>query len=156
MGGGRRGDQFLPASDELIAKPKWQYTQAITIRAGAEKVWPWLVQMGQGRGGFYSYELLENLIGCKIRNADRIFPEWQNLEVGARVMLHPKVPFPAAIVDAGRAIVLHYDSRSTLTPTPGGKPAEYFESMWLFYISAQRQNSARLMRDSELTMVPGC
>ncbi len=50
--------------DELVPQPKWSYTQAITIRASAEQAWPWLVQMGQGRGGFYSYEWLENLIGC--------------------------------------------------------------------------------------------
>ena len=61
--------------DEIIANPKWQYTQAITIAVPAEKVWPWLVQIGQGRGGFYSYQALENLVGCNIHNADRIILE---------------------------------------------------------------------------------
>jgi hypothetical protein len=51
-------------------------------------VWPWLAQLGQDRGGFYSYEWLENLAGCRMRNADRIHPEWQEREVGETVKLH--------------------------------------------------------------------
>ena len=47
-------------------------THAITIRAPVEEVWPWLAQIGQDRGGFYSYEWLENLAGCEMRNADRV------------------------------------------------------------------------------------
>ena len=48
--------------------------------------------MGQTRGGFYSYAWLENLVGCRMRNADRIHPEWQDLKVGDDVWLHPKAP----------------------------------------------------------------
>jgi len=51
--------------DDLVAYPKGDYTHAITIRASAAEIWPWLVQLGQGRGGFYSYEWLENLVGCQ-------------------------------------------------------------------------------------------
>lgn len=68
--------------DELVPAPEWQWTHAITINAPPEQVWPWIVQMGQGRGGFYSYEALEDLVGCKIHNASRIVPEWQDLKVG--------------------------------------------------------------------------
>jgi hypothetical protein len=68
--------------DELVPHPKWGYAYAITIRASAVDVWPWLVQMGQDRGGMYSYEWLENLVGGDIHNADRIIPELQPLEVG--------------------------------------------------------------------------
>ena len=69
--------QTVPG-DELVPQPKWSYTQAITIRAPAAEVWPWLVQMGQGRGGFYSYESLENLVGCDIHNTDR--PRYVTIE----------------------------------------------------------------------------
>lgn len=131
--------------DDIIANPKWQYTQAITIGVPAEKVWPWLVQMGQGRGGFYSYQALENLVGCNIRNADRIIPEFQCLEVGDNVLLHPKVPYPVALVEPGRAIVLHYDTRTGLTPVPGTRPVDYFESTWLFFLDAGDGNSTRLI-----------
>ena len=55
--------------DDLVPHPKWGWTHAIAIRASAADVWPWLMQMGQGRGGMYSYEWLENLVGGDIHNA---------------------------------------------------------------------------------------
>lgn len=58
------------------------WTRAITIDAPPEQIWPWLVQWGQGRGGWYSYDWLENLLGFDIHSADRILPEYQNLAVG--------------------------------------------------------------------------
>jgi len=62
--------------DELVPEPRIQITHAVTIAAPVERVWPWLAQIGQDRGGFYSYEWLENLAGCEMRNADRVHPEW--------------------------------------------------------------------------------
>ena len=84
-------DMTLPC-DELVEQPKLNATHAITINAPASKIWPWLVQMGQTRGGFYSYDWLENLVGCHMHNADRIHAEWQELQVGDEVWLHPKAP----------------------------------------------------------------
>ena len=93
--------------DELVAHPKLRATHAITINAPAADIWPWLVQMGQDRGGFYSYTWLENLAGCHMRNADEIMPEWQDLKVGDKVWLHPKAPpVEVAAIEPGRAIVL--------------------------------------------------
>ena len=68
--------------DESTSPPVVQVTRAITIAAPPEEVWPWLVQMGADRGGFYSYAWLENLFGLDIHNADRIVDEWQQLAVG--------------------------------------------------------------------------
>ena len=68
--------------DELVAAPVTSATHAITIRAPAGDVWPWLVQLGQNRGGLYSYQWLENLVGCQMRNTDRIIPELQHLQEG--------------------------------------------------------------------------
>ena len=75
--------------DELLPKDGTQILHAVTIDAPVEEVWPWLAQLGQDRGGFYSYEWLENLAGCRMRNADRIHPEWQHRELGETVHLHP-------------------------------------------------------------------
>ena len=47
--------------DELVGNPKLRMTWGITINAPIEDVWPWVVQMGQGRGGFYTYQFLENI-----------------------------------------------------------------------------------------------
>ena len=68
--------------DTLTPPPVDQCTRAITIAAPPEAVWPWLVQMGADRGGFYSYAWMENLFGLRIRNADRIHEEWQQLALG--------------------------------------------------------------------------
>jgi hypothetical protein len=58
-------------------------TRAITIRAPVAAVWPWIVQLGQGRGGFYSYEWLENLFAAGMHNADQITPELQRVSTGS-------------------------------------------------------------------------
>jgi hypothetical protein len=68
--------------DDQATDTTYVTTRAVTIDAAPEAVWPWLVQVGQGRGGLYSYEVLENLVGCDLHNASRIHPEWQKLQVG--------------------------------------------------------------------------
>ena len=69
---------LLLACDELVPDAE-QQTHAVTVDAPPEKVWPWLVQIGQGRAGFYSHDRLERLVGADIRNADKIRPEWRTL-----------------------------------------------------------------------------
>ncbi len=73
--------------DDIVTTPRNVWTRAVTIAAPPAAVWPWLVQMGQGRGGLYSYDWLENLVGCDIHSVDRIIPELQNLAVGDPVRL---------------------------------------------------------------------
>jgi hypothetical protein len=75
--------------DDLVEDAGLETTRAVTIAAPVDEVWPWLAQLGQDRGGFYSYEWLENLAGCRMRNADRVHPEWQERAVGETVLLHP-------------------------------------------------------------------
>jgi hypothetical protein len=69
------GDELLDAAD-IVA------TRAITIEAPPSAIWPWLVQMGPGRAGAYTYDWIENLFGLNMHSSDRIVPEWQHLEVG--------------------------------------------------------------------------
>jgi hypothetical protein len=92
--------------DQLVPRPDIDETRAITIDAPADEVWPWVIQMGQDRAGFYSYATIENLMGCKMKNADRIVPEWQHRAVGDRVPLHPKVSLEVRELIPGRSIVL--------------------------------------------------
>jgi hypothetical protein len=72
----------LPGDELAPADARYRVDHAITINAPASAVWPWLVQLGQDRGGFYSYDWLERLVGDRIENADRIHPEWQRIERG--------------------------------------------------------------------------
>ena len=93
--------------DDLIPDPRYETTHAVTINAPADAVWPWLVQIGQERGGFYSYEWLENLLRLDIHNADRIIPEFQHLEVGDTMSLAPDnaAPLTVAVLEPSRALV---------------------------------------------------
>lgn len=75
--------------DELLAQPDILATRAITIDAPASDVFPWLVQMGSGRGGVYTYDWIENLLGLDMHSVDRIVPELQQLKVGD-VLRSPK------------------------------------------------------------------
>jgi hypothetical protein len=67
------------------AAPSAYFTRAITIDAPPSAVWPWLLQIGQDRAGFYSNDWLENLAGADIHNADGLRPEWEVGAVGDRV-----------------------------------------------------------------------
>jgi hypothetical protein len=69
------GDQLLDPADVVA-------TRAITIDAPPSAVWPWLIQMGPGRAGAYTYDWIENLFGLHMHSADRIHPEWQDLKLG--------------------------------------------------------------------------
>ncbi len=97
---------------EFIKNPRYHTTRAITIDAPASEVWPWLVQMGQGRGGFYSYDWLENLVGLAIHSADAIIPELQDLKVGDQVRLAPvdsrgtAFAMDVAVLEPERSLVL--------------------------------------------------
>jgi hypothetical protein len=92
--------------DEYLPKDGTQILHAVTIEAPVEEVWPWLAQVGQDRGGFYSYEWLENLAGCQMKNADRIHPEWQHRELGETVHLHPAGGLKVSVFEPGRALGL--------------------------------------------------
>ncbi|MGV3720137.1 MAG: hypothetical protein ACO1SX_04430 [Actinomycetota bacterium] len=97
----------FPGEDPESPRSSVSATHAITIEAPVAEVWSWLVQIGQDRGGFYSYSWVENLMGCQLRNADRIVPEWQSLKVGDSVRLHPQAPpLPVTYLEPGRALVL--------------------------------------------------
>jgi hypothetical protein len=78
------GDDIVP---DAVAS-----TRAITIDVPASGVWPWLVQMGQDRAGFYSYDLIERLVGAGIHNSNRIVPEWQRLQPGDLMRTYRHIP----------------------------------------------------------------
>jgi hypothetical protein len=78
--------------DELLAKPDIVTTRAITIDAPPSAIWPWLLQMGSGRGGVYTYDWIENLFGLGMHSADVILPQFQGLKQGDELPLGPGRP----------------------------------------------------------------
>lgn len=103
--------------DELLVAPALSTTRAVTIDVPPADVWPWLVQMGQQRGGFYSYDWLESAFGLDFLNADRIVPAWQHLTVGDQLRAAPATAGPAA----GFTVVAIDPERSLVTAV--GDPA---------------------------------
>ena len=81
-------------------------TRAVTVHAPADEVWRWLVQIGQDRGGFYSYDWLENLAGCELRSAEEIHEEWQHPVAGDELRLLPGLATRFTEVDPPRALVI--------------------------------------------------
>jgi hypothetical protein len=135
--GGEERDMTLPG-DELVARADLTATRAITIHADPNAVWPWLAQLGQGRGGFYSYDVLENLLGCDIHSAERVVPEWQSVAVGADVKLHPELALTAALVQPGRALILRGAVPVGRTPAP-------YDFTWAFVLHGKPGGPTRLI-----------
>jgi hypothetical protein len=135
--------------DELVPRPKTAATHAVTIAAPPDRVWPWVVQLGQDRAGFYSYTRLENLFGCRMRNTYRIVPEWQRLAAGDGVRFHPKMPrVPVADLEQGRFLVLG----GLLDPTTGravepaaADPAACQATSWAFVLREAGDGRTRLV-----------
>lgn len=149
---------FWPG-DDLIPRPQISAIHAVTIQAPPDRVWPWLVQIGQGRGGFYSYEQIENAMGLNMANADRILPEWQNLQVGDIVPLAPDgaMDVPVVILQPQRALVLHADSRLPSQSGKGGPPlppGQFLAVSWGFYLAEQTGGATRLVERFRLDYTP--
>ncbi len=133
----QESDGSLPG-DDLIANPDLTATRAITVHTSAEQVWPWIAQLGQGRGGFYSYDVLENLVGCDIHSADQIVPEWQDITVGDQVKLHPEVGLAVAALERGRSLVLRGG-------VPIGNTSPPYDFTWAFVLQEQPDGTTRLL-----------
>jgi hypothetical protein len=102
------------------AAPSAYFTRAITIDAPPSAVWPWLVQIGQDRAGFYSNTWLENLTGADIHNADEIRPEWQQRRVGDRVPLaRPDVARALGVGEAAQVRIVALEPGRMIANIPG-------------------------------------
>ena len=96
--------------DDLLAGPDIVSTRAVWIDAPAGEIWPWLVQMGPGRGGAYTYDWIENLFGLGMHSADRILPQFQDLKVGDAQRLGKRGPvLRVSVLEPERALVMRSD-----------------------------------------------
>jgi hypothetical protein len=128
--------------DALVKNPAVQTTEAISINASAQTVWPWLVQIGQDRGGLYSFEALENLVGLRFHNADRLHPEWQQLNVGDVVRLAPKGWLGLRNGVALRVVEVVPTEQIVLRASPPELP---WEAVWSFHVLPHWEDRARLV-----------
>jgi hypothetical protein len=119
------------AGDDIIGTPRADLTYAITIDAPPRDVWPWLVQMGCQRAGWYSWDVLDN---AGARSADRIIPELQHIAVGDVLPYKPtgSEGFKVLRVEPERALIL-----GSTTPT--------FEGTWAFVLEPIGETQTRLV-----------
>jgi hypothetical protein len=133
--------------DELVPGPTSASTMAVTIDAPPSEVWPWLVQMGCDRAGFYSWDRLDN--GGR-PSATEIHPEWQDVEAGARVQCTPdgRYWFDVERLQPERALVLRssIDVRTRRPFDPGGKRPRFFvDGIWAFVLDELPDRKTRLV-----------
>ena len=140
--------------DDLVPDPKCGYTQAITIKAPVSEVWPWLVQIGYKRAGWYSHDFLHRLVGIagcvddERRSAKRIIPELQDLKVGDVVEIAPGMGYVVAGLKPEQALILHmrvdsgkWQSLASSDPLP----EKYLSSSWVWSLEETDEGTSRLI-----------
>jgi hypothetical protein len=124
--------------DELVPNPRLRTDRAIGIDAPPAVVWPWLVQIGMGRGGWYSYDnFLQVGSSAPTQSATGIVPELQQLEEGDTIDLIDRIVFRVATLDPGRALVLYSDQRN--------QPTQPFTKAWSFVLTPEGPGGTRLL-----------
>ncbi len=146
-------ERSLPG-DDLVRNAKMEATHAITINRPADQVWPWLIQIGHQRAGWYSYDWLHRLMGIagslehERRSAEHVLPQLQDLQVGDVVEIAPDMGYDVVQIDPGRALVLHIAVETeTFEPfDPAGEPPDtYFTSSWTWFLEERGENATRLI-----------
>jgi proline iminopeptidase len=131
---------------ELVPEGARGGTMATTIDAPPAAVWPWLVQMGCDRAGWFSWDRLDN---GGVPSADRIHPEWQQIAVGQHMISSPsgKTWFQVAAVEPERFLALRasYDLRGRPFDPAGPRPSGYSDSVWCFLLEETAEHRTRLI-----------
>jgi proline iminopeptidase len=145
------------AGDKLVPQPKSVITCAVTIATPAARVWPWLAQLGCRRGGWYSFDLLDN--GGQ-PSADRILSEHQRLAVGDKVLLTPdgKLGYPVIALEAKKSLVLGgtLNTRTGEGVAPGAPlPPAYYSGINVFVLKPAGNGRTRLIFRQRLGWNPG-
>jgi hypothetical protein len=150
-------DRALPG-DDIVPRPRLNATHAVTIQAPAGMIWPWLVQIGQGRGGFYTYDWLENLFGLNIHSANSVLPYLQQLTPGDIIPLEPGgTGIPVAELVPQQALVLggrmDHDSPG-FYPPEALPPGSYMAASWTFYLHPVDAHTTRLIERMRMDWDP--
>jgi len=143
-----------PGAD-LIPGGTRSATYAITINAPPARVWPWLVQMGYGRAGWYSWDHLDN---WGHTSADRIHPEWQGISLGDHLpsMPNDKGWWEVAALEPGRFLGLRacVDLRMRPFDPHGPQPRFYSDSLWGFLLQEMPGGHTRLVESGYWALRP--
>jgi hypothetical protein len=140
LGAADREDTRALPGDELLHAHRFQKTHAVTIEAPPDKVWPWILQMGAGRAGWYSYDLLDN---GGAPSAREIIPSLQHLSIGQIIPALPELPggFAVLWLEPERALVLGDPSLASGEERTGRPP---WRTTWAFVLEAIGADATRL------------
>jgi hypothetical protein len=132
--------------DDLVVEPAQQNTRAIGVDGEPWSVWQWIVQIGADRGGFYSYEWLENLFGLGIHNSDEVVPAWQHRTVGDLVFADAKGTGGWYVMEVrpGDALVLQVGDVRAGRPIHRDEQLRW-ESSWSFVVRPAPGGRSRLL-----------
>lgn len=142
--------------DELVPEPKLATTRTIVIHAPVEQVWPWLVQVGYGRAGWYNYDWINRMLGVADyheghRSSNRILPQFQDLKVGDLVPLARGVGWTVTALEPRQLLVLlsRVDFQTGQTFAPGGpRPKRFLNSSQVMRLEAVDERTTRfIVRD---------
>jgi len=132
------------AGDETVSNPGIASTRAIDIHAPAHVVWPWLVQMGWKRAGWYSYDVIDS---GRTPSAESIIPRLQSLQVGDLVPEGPEVGWTVRALEPNHLLLL-----DTHGPMKGVESVQRRDSSWLFLLTDIDTEHTRLVERSRTTL----
>ena len=150
--------------DDLVPDPKCGYTQAVTIRAPASEVWPWLVQIGYKRAGWYTHDFLHRLVGIagsvgdERGSAKRIIPELQDLTIGDLIEIAPGMGYTVAGIEKEQALILQSRMDTARWESLSGNdplPEKYLISSWVWYLEEIDEKTTRLIVRVRTDCSPG-
>ncbi len=130
--------------DEIVPGAATQETRAITIDAPIDRVWPWVAQTGQDRGGFYSYDLLEDLVGCEMPTVDSLRPDRQQWAPGDKLWMYPSTKAGGV----GYAVLRTFIPGRALgfgTYFAGTAPGGPEDGSWSFVLQPMGDSTTRLL-----------
>jgi len=119
--------------DDLIARPIGTVNHAITIHRAPRDVWPWLAQMGAGRGGWYTYDFIDN---GGHASANKILPQYQEIGIGT--------VFPALPASTDAFVVVQCEPKHNLVLAWRSREGKY-QTTWAFVLEQPRPNETRLV-----------
>ncbi len=123
--------------DRLLTDTRTQVTRGITINAPVSSVWPWIVQMGYQRAGWYNYDWINGLLGAADfvdgqHSSQRIVPELQNLQIGDMIFIAPVIAYQVETIEPDRVLVLYSEDRTQ-------------EHSWVYMLASIDPNTTRLI-----------
>jgi protein-S-isoprenylcysteine O-methyltransferase Ste14 len=141
--------------DELLPSWKLGYTQAVTIQAPVEEVWPWLAQVGYRRAGWYNIDVINRSLAPDFfldgkRSSAVIHPELQDLREGDELAIHPLLSFPIVRLEPGRTMVL---AKGTDAAVPRGP--DFMAVVWTFSLVPIDGETTRLVVRYRTGFAPG-